>query len=63
MLTFLLTLLTFGVIITLHECGHFIFAKLFGVRVNEFSFGMGPRLVGWQGKETEYYIRLLPIGG
>lgn len=63
MLTFLLTLLTFGVIITLHECGHFIFAKLFGVRVNEFSFGMGPRLVGWQGKETEYSIRLLPIGG
>ena len=53
----------FGVIITLHEFGHFTFAKLFGVRVNEFSFGMGPKLFGTQKGETAYSIRALPIGG
>ena len=63
MVTFLLTVLVFGVIITLHELGHFTFAKLFKVRVNEFSFGMGPQLWSKQGKETRYSIRLLPIGG
>lgn len=63
MVTFIVTLLVFGLIITLHEFGHFIFAKLFGVRVNEFSFGMGPRLFSKQKGETTYAIRLLPIGG
>lgn len=61
--TILLTILVFGVIITLHELGHFIAARLFGVRVNEFSYGMGPKLFSWKGKETQYSIRLLPIGG
>jgi regulator of sigma E protease len=61
--TVLLTILVFGVIITLHELGHFAFCKLFGVRVHEFSFGMGPRLFGWGKGETQYSIRLLPIGG
>lgn len=63
MLTIILTLLVFGLIITLHELGHFTFAKLFGVRVNEFSFGMGPRLLSTRRGETEYSLRLLPIGG
>lgn len=63
MVTVLLTILVFGVIITLHELGHFIFAKLFGVKVNEFSFGMGPKLWGRKKGETDYSIRLLPIGG
>lgn len=40
--TILLTILIFGVIINIHELGHFLFAKLFGVKVHEFSFGMGP---------------------
>lgn len=61
--TFLLTILVFGVIITLHELGHFLFAKLFRVRVNEFSFGMGPKLLSKQMGETAYSLRLLPIGG
>ena len=61
--TVILTLVVFGVIITLHELGHFIFAKLFGVRVNEFSFGMGPRLWGTKKGETEYSIRAFPVGG
>lgn len=63
MKTALLTILVFGVIILLHEFGHFLFAKLFGVRVNEFSFGMGPRLWSRKGKTTEYSLRLFPIGG
>ena len=63
MKTILLTVLVFGVIINLHELGHFFFARLFGVRVNEFSFGMGPKLLGWGKGETSYSIRLFPIGG
>lgn len=63
LITFLLTVLVFGVIITLHELGHFTFAKLFGVRVNEFSFGMGPKLFSFGKHETQYSIRALPIGG
>ncbi len=61
--TIILTLVVFGVIITLHELGHFIFAKLFGVRVNEFSFGMGPKLWGKKVGETLYAVRAFPIGG
>ncbi len=63
MKTVILTLLMFGIIINLHELGHFIFAKLFDVRINEFSFGMGPKLFSKQKNETMYSIRLLPIGG
>lgn len=63
MKTVLLTILVFGVIINLHELGHFFFAKLFGVQVNEFSFGMGPLLWGTKRGETQYSIRLFPIGG
>jgi len=55
--------LFFGLIIAIHEFGHFIFAKLFGVKVNEFAIGMGPTILKKQGKETKYALRLLPIGG
>ena len=58
-----IAVLFFGVIITIHEFGHFIFAKLFGVKVNEFAIGMGPTILKKQGKETKYALRLLPIGG
>lgn len=63
MKTVLLTILVFGIIINLHELGHFFFAKLFDVQVNEFSFGMGPLLWGRKKGETQYSIRLFPIGG
>ena len=63
MITALLALLLFCVMIFPHELGHFIAAKKVGVKVNEFSFGMGPALWKKQGKETLYSIRLLPIGG
>jgi regulator of sigma E protease len=63
MKTILITLLVFGVIIMIHELGHFIAAKLFGVKVNEFSLGMGPSFVRYTKGETDYRLRLLPIGG
>ncbi len=46
-----------------HEFGHFIFAKLFGVYVTEFSVGFGPKLFSIKGKETEYFIKSIPLGG
>lgn len=59
----LVAVVFFGFIIFIHEFGHFIFAKLFGVRVNEFALGMGPTIFKKQGKETKYALRLFPIGG
>lgn len=59
----LLFVLVLGVIVFIHEFGHFIFAKLNGVYVYEFAIGMGPKLLSKQGKETEYTLRLIPIGG
>lgn len=59
----LLAIAFFGVIIFIHEFGHFITAKLFGVKVNEFALGMGPTIFKKQGKETKYALRLFPIGG
>ena len=54
-----------GAIVLVHEFGHFIFSKMFGVYVYEFSIGMGPKLLHFKKKngETEYCIRLIPIGG
>lgn len=60
---FLLAIFLFGVIIAIHEFGHFSFAKLFDVQVNEFSLGMGPKLLKKKKGETTYALRLFPIGG
>lgn len=59
----ILAILAFGVLVFVHELGHFLIAKACKVKVNEFSMGMGPRLLKIQGKETEYSLRLLPLGG
>ncbi len=59
----IIAILAFGVLIAIHEFGHFIVAKACGVKVNEFSIGMGPTLLKKQGRETQYSLRLLPIGG
>ena len=59
----LVAILFFAVIITIHEFGHFITAKLFKVRVNEFAIGMGPAIFKKKIGETLYALRLLPIGG
>ena len=58
-----LAIILFGVLIAVHELGHFLVAKACGVRVLEFSLGMGPMLLKKQGRETLYSLRLLPIGG
>ena len=52
-----------GVMVLVHELGHFLAAQLFDVKVDAFALGMGPRLFGFRGKETDYKVCLLPIGG
>lgn len=59
----IVAILVFGVIIIIHEAGHFAAAKACGVKVNEFAIGMGPKLLSWGKGETKYALRLLPIGG
>jgi regulator of sigma E protease len=61
--TLLATLVLLGVLITVHELGHFLVAKLTGVRVLTFSLGFGPKLVGFTRGDTEYRISMLPLGG
>ena len=63
MLYILVAILIFGVLIMTHELGHFLTAKLFGVRVNEFSICMGPALWKRTVGETTYAVRCIPIGG
>ncbi|MBQ4645488.1 MAG: site-2 protease family protein [Clostridia bacterium] len=60
---FLVAILFFGLLISIHELGHFTFAKLFKVKVNEFALGMGPAIFKRKKGETTYALRLLPIGG
>ena len=59
----LLAILFFGLIIMFHELGHFVFAKLFKVQVNEFAIGMGPAIFKKKKGETQYSLRLFPVGG
>lgn len=56
-------ILLFLILIIIHEFGHFIAAKLLGVRVNEFAVGFGPKLFKWGKGETKYAINLIPLGG
>src|SRR5437868_7703838 len=55
--------LVLGVMILVHEIGHFLAARLFHVRVDVFSIGFGPRLFGWKRGETDYRVSALPLGG
>ena len=59
----ILAIILFGLLIAVHEFGHFAAAKLLGVKVNEFSIGMGPAFFKRQRGETLYALRCLPIGG
>jgi regulator of sigma E protease len=61
-MTIIVALILFSIIIFIHELGHFLFAKLSGVKVHEFAIGMGPKVFSIK-RETEYSIRLLPLGG
>lgn len=64
-MTLILFILILGVVIFVHELGHFLFAKKCGIYVHEFAIGMGPRIFSKKGKnnETVYSLRLIPIGG
>ena len=63
LITILVAILCFGIIIMIHEAGHFFVAKKSGIRVLEFSIGMGPKIISRQKGETKYSLRMLPIGG
>ena len=64
-LTAIIAILVFGFLILIHELGHYIFARIFGVAIKEFSIGMGPKLVWYDSKKTgiTYKVCALPIGG
>ena len=62
-LSIILFILILGVIVLIHEGGHFLFAKLTGVHVYEFSIGMGPLIWKKETEKTKYAIRLIPLGG
>lgn len=61
--TFFIALLVFGMLVFFHEFGHFLVAKLTGIKVIEFSIGFGPKLFRFKSHETSYSVRLLPLGG
>lgn len=63
MLTLLATIFVFGIIVFIHELGHFVTAKASGMRVDEFAIGFGPVLLKKQHGETLYSIRAIPLGG
>ena len=62
-MSIIIAIIVFSVIVLFHELGHFLFAKLNNVKVNEFSLGLGPTLFGIQKGETKYSIKALPFGG
>ena len=65
LLTVAVALLVFGILIFIHEFGHYIFARIFKVKINQFSIGMGPKLLWYDSKKTgiRYSLSMLPIGG
>jgi len=62
-LTIIKLLIVLGIVATIHEFGHFLFAKLFKMTVNEFSIGFGPKIVQKKWKDTMYSLRWIPLGG
>jgi regulator of sigma E protease len=63
LLTIVAFLVVIGVLVTIHEAGHFFAAKAVGIQVPRFSIGFGPKLVGFRRGETEYIIAAIPLGG
>ncbi len=59
----ILSILGVGLLIFMHELGHFLAARLFNVRVETFSLGFGPRIAGWRRGETDYRVSAIPLGG
>lgn len=62
-ISIIIAIIIFSIIILFHELGHFLLAKYNGIRVNEFSLGLGPTLVGFTKGETKYSLKLFPFGG
>ena len=62
-MSIIFAIVIFEIIIIVHEFGHFIVAKACGVKVNEFAIGMGPAIIKFRKGETQYALRILPIGG
>jgi regulator of sigma E protease len=62
-MSIILFLVLFAILTVPHELGHFVFAKLFRVKVFEYAIGFGPKLFEYKGKETNFVLRLIPIGG
>ncbi len=62
-MTFLIFAFILGLLIIVHEAGHFVMARKLGVRVEEFAFGFGPKLWGWKKGPTEYRVCAIPLGG
>jgi len=63
LLTIVSAVFVFGLLVLFHELGHFITAKMTGMRVDEFAIGFGPKLVGIKYGETSYSLRVFPLGG
>ncbi len=63
LLTLVITIFVFGLLIFIHEFGHYIVARLFGVGIIEFAVGMGPKIKTWKGKYNDFTLRAIPIGG
>ena len=63
MTTVIAFIVVIGILILIHEWGHFIVARWSGVGVERFSIGFGPVLLRWRGKETEYCLSIIPMGG
>lgn len=63
MYTFISFVFVFGLLVFFHEFGHFALAKLNNIKVHQFALGMGPKILSYKGRETEYSLRILPIGG
>ena len=63
MTTLIATIIVLGVLIFVHECGHFFAAKSVGIRVERFSIGLGPKILGFRRGETDYVLSLIPLGG
>ena len=59
----LLAIVILGVIVTIHEFGHYLVGRLCGIGIVEFSVGFGPRLLGWERKGIKYSLRGIPLGG
>ena len=59
----ILAILMIGIMILVHELGHFVVGRLCGIGVEEFSIGFGPKILGWRKKEIDYSLRAIPLGG